>query len=134
MKSHKMYVEAVGVEAHPRFLIADRDRGTWDGHDWDATRRKYLLFYAFQDAAKHLAEIQFAEDFDKPQRTYRASVEVAVAGEKQMDEAELRQYLCKATKLVLTQPGPNDETVQIQINWHELQQVSERKGTSNGQA
>jgi hypothetical protein len=120
MKSHKMYVEAVGPEAHPRFLIADRDQGTWDGHDWDASRRKHLLFYSFQDAAKCLTEIQFVEDFGKPQKTYRATVEVCLAGEKQMDEAELRQYLCKATKLCLTEPGPNDETVQIEINWSDL--------------
>jgi hypothetical protein len=135
MKSHKQYIEAVGPEAHPRYLIADRDQGTWDGHDWDATRKKHLLFYTFQDAAKYLAEIiQFAEDFDKPQTTYRATVEVCVAGEVQMDPEELRKYLCKATKLCLTQPSPNDETVQVQIFWHDLQPVSERKGASDGQA
>jgi hypothetical protein len=128
MKSHKMYVEAVGPAAYPRFLIADRDQGTWDGHEWDATRRKYLLFYTFQDAAKHLAEIQIAEDCDKLQRTYKATVEVCVAGEQQMDEAVLRQYLTRATKLCLTEPGPNDETVQIQIDWSDLQFISELEG------
>lgn len=130
MESHKMYVEAVGPQAHPRFLVADRDRGTYDGHDFDATRKKYLLFYTFQDAAKCLWELQFAEDFDKPQVTYRATVEVTVAGEKQMNQDELRKYLGKATKLVLTEPGPNGETVQVEIFWNDLQPVSERKGLS----
>ena len=134
MKSHKQYIEAVGPEAHPRYLIADRDQGTWDGGDWDASRKKYLLFYTFQDAAKELAEIQFAEDFDKPKATYTATIQVTVAGEKQMDQDELRKYLYKATKLCLTQPSPNDETVQVQILWHDLQPVSERKGTSDGHA
>ena len=93
-----------------------------------------MLFYTFQEAGKYLAEIQFAEDFDKRQVTYRATVEVCVAGEKQMDPDELRKYLYKATKLCLTQPSPNDETVQVEIHWSSLQPVSERKGASDGQA
>ena len=88
----------------------------------------------FKTPPSTLRKFQFAEDFDKPQTTYRATVEVCVAGEKQMDQDELRKYLYKATKLCITQPSPNDETVQVQILWHDLQPVSERKGASDGQA
>ena len=48
-----------------------------------------------------------------------------------MDQDELRKYLCKATKLCLTQPSPNDETVQVETFWNDLQPVSERKGASD---
>jgi len=111
-----------GCPDHPRFILADLQRGFWTGNSWSDDEHEGLLFATERDAGRVAVEILSAATKDMPVYSFTAPIELEVRSNHPPDLQGLMLWLMRAARLYVDyqQTGLTDGTAMLSIDWTKL--------------